>query len=84
MTIAEEIGYGQDDPVKAAYLDVLASTAKPQVFVPPGVESWDAAEVMRMLVDEGRTDTQAILDAQAEAAQKELDEAWERFDDIQG
>ena len=84
MTVAEQIGYGQDDPVKAAYLDVLASTAKSQVFVPPGVESWDAAEVMRLLVDEGRTDTQAILDQQAEGAQKELDEAWERFDAIEG
>ena len=75
MTVAEEIGYGQDDPVKAAYLDVLASTAKPQVFVPPGVEAWDPAEVMRLLVDEGRTDTQAILDAQA---QRRRSQSWTR------
>jgi ABC-type glycerol-3-phosphate transport system substrate-binding protein len=84
MTVAAEIGYGTDDPVKAAYLEVLESAAKPQVFVPPGVEAWDPAEVMRLLVDEGRTDTQAILDAQAQASQPELDEAWERFDDIEG
>jgi ABC-type glycerol-3-phosphate transport system substrate-binding protein len=84
MTVAEEIGYGQDDPVKAAYLEVLDAAAKPQVFVPPGVESWDPAEVMRLLVDEGRTDTQTILTQQAEPAQKELDEVWERFDALEG
>src|SRR5947208_16948921 len=33
-TVAQEVGYGKDDPVKAAYLDVLKN-AKPQVFVPP-------------------------------------------------
>ena len=84
MTIAEEIGYGSDDPIKAQYLEVLDAAAKPQVFVPPGVESYDTAEIMRLLVDEGRTDTKAILDAQAAASQKELDEVWKRFDAIEG
>ena len=49
MSIAEAINYGQGDPVKEAYLQVLAAAAKPQVFVPPGVEAWDAAEVLRQL-----------------------------------
>ena len=52
--------------------------------MPPGVETWDPAEVMRLLVDEGRTDTKAILDSQARGSQKELDEVWERFDAIEG
>jgi hypothetical protein len=39
---------------------------------------------MRLLVDEGRTDTQTILTQQAEPAQKELDEVWERFDALEG
>ena len=82
--VAEEMGYGKDDPVKAQYLKVLDAAAKPQVFVPPGVEAFDPAEVMRLLVDEGRTDTKAILDEQAAASQKELDEVWQRFDAIKG
>jgi len=84
MSVAEEIGYGDDDPIKAQYLEVLAAAAKPQVFVPPGVEAFDPAEILRLLVDEGRTDTQAILDAQATAAQKELDKVWERYDELEG
>jgi len=82
--VAEEVGYGDDDPVKAQYLEVLEAAAKPQVFVPPGVEAFDPAEIMRMLVDEGRTDLQAILDDQATRSQEELDEVWERFDAIEG
>ena len=82
--VAEEVGYGQDDPIQAQYLEVLEAAAKPQVFVPPGVEAWDPAEVIRVLVDEGRTDIQAILDDQAARSQEELDEVWERFDAIEG
>jgi multiple sugar transport system substrate-binding protein len=81
---AEASGYGSDDPVKAQYLEVLDAAAKPQVFVPPGVEAFDPAELLRLLVEEGRTDTKAILDQQAAGAQKELDEVWERFDAIKG
>jgi hypothetical protein len=84
MSVAEEVGYGDDDPVKADYREVLEAAAKPQVFVPPGVEAFEEAEVIRLLVDEGRTDTQAILDDMAVRAQEELDEVWERFDAIEG
>ncbi len=84
MSVAEEVGYGSDDPIKAQYLEVLDAAAKPQVFVPPGVEAYDPAEIMRLLVDEGQTDAKPILDAQAAAAQEELDAVWERFDEIEG
>lgn len=84
MTVAVDVGYGKDDPVKAAYLEVLNAAAKPQVFVPPGVEAFDPAEVLRLLVDEKRTDTKAILDDQAVRSQKELDKVWERWDKLGG
>lgn len=83
-TIAQEVGYGKDDPIKTQYLEVLSAAAKPQVFVPPGVEAFDPAELLRLLVDEGRTDTKAILDDQAVRSQKELDEVWERWDKLGG
>lgn len=83
-SVAEEVGYGNDDPVKAAYLEVLSAAARPQVFVPPGVEAFDPAEVLRLLVDEGRTDTKAILDDQAVRSQKELDKVWARWDKLGG
>ncbi|MEJ7747988.1 MAG: extracellular solute-binding protein [Candidatus Limnocylindrales bacterium] len=82
--VAEEIGYGNDDPIKAEYLTVLSAAAKPQVFVPPGVEAFDPAEVLRLLVEEGRTDTQAILHDQAVRSQKELDDVWTRWDKLGG
>ena len=41
MSAAEANGYGQGDPTKEAYLQVLSAAAQPQVFVPPGVEAWD-------------------------------------------
>lgn len=83
-TVAAEVGYGKDDPIKGAYLEVLNAAAKPQVFVPPGVEAFDPAEVLRLLVDEDRTDTKAILDDQAARSQKELDKVWERWDKLGG
>ncbi len=83
-SVATEVGYGKDDPVKAAYLAVLDAAAGPQVFVPPGVEAFDPAEVLRLLVDEKRTDTNAILDDQAVRSQKELDKVWARWDKLGG
>jgi len=80
--IAEEHGYGKDDPVKAAYLEVLSAAAKPQVFVPPGVDSWDPAEVMRQLTVGGKTDAQPILDTMATAVQAELDKAWANWEKL--
>jgi hypothetical protein len=82
--VADEVGYGKDDAIKAQYLQVLAAAAKPQVFVPPGVEAFDPAELLRLLVDEHKTNTKEILDQQAAASQKELDKVWQRFDAIKG
>jgi multiple sugar transport system substrate-binding protein len=81
--VAAEVGYGSDDPVKAQYLEVLKS-AKAQVFVPPGVESWDPAELMRVMTVEGKTDAKPLLDAQAAKAQKELDAVWARWEKLGG
>jgi multiple sugar transport system substrate-binding protein len=77
--VAEEADYGQDDPIKQDFLQVLEN-ARPLVFTPPGVETWDPVEVMRLLTIEGETDAQAILDEMAAASQEELDAAWERWD----
>lgn len=81
MSVAEEIGYGDDDPVKQQYLEVLR-LAEPQVFVPPGMEVYDHTEIMRLMTVEGQTDAKPILDEVAEAAQAELDQAWERWESI--
>lgn len=80
--VAEQGGYGKDDPVKEQYLAVLKAAAKPQVFVPPGVDSWDPAEVMRKMTVEGKTDSKPLLDDIAAKAQKELDVAWPRWDKL--
>jgi multiple sugar transport system substrate-binding protein len=76
---AEEANYGADDPIKQEFLHVLEN-ARPLVFTPPGVETWDPVEVIRLLTIEGQTDAQAILDEMAAASQQELDAAWERWD----
>ena len=52
--VAEEAGYGDDDPIKQDFLAVLAN-ARPLPFAPPGVESWDPVEVMRRLTIDGDT-----------------------------
>ncbi len=77
--VAEEAGYGQDDPIQQAFLTALAN-ARPLPFAPPGEENWDPVEVMRLLTIEGQTDAQAILDDMAAAAQQRLDEVWARWD----
>jgi multiple sugar transport system substrate-binding protein len=79
--VAEEANYGADDPIKQEFLRVLEN-ARPLVYTPPGVETWDPVEVMRLLTIEGQTDAQAILDEMAAASQEELDAAWARWDDF--
>jgi multiple sugar transport system substrate-binding protein len=79
--VAIEAGYGEGDPVKQEFLRVLEN-ARPLPFSPPGEESWDPAEVMRLLTIEGQTDAQAILDAMATAADARLEELWERWDTL--
>ena len=37
-SVAEEAGYGDDDPIKQEFLPVLEN-ARPLVFAPPGVET---------------------------------------------
>ena len=80
--VASEVGYGGDDPVKAQYLEVLEAAAKPQVFVPPGVEAWDPAEVMRLMSVENQTDAKPILDPMAAESQRELDDVWAEWDEL--
>lgn len=81
--VAEQVGYGKDDPVKAEYLQVLKA-AKPQVFVPPGVEAADWAELMRQMTVEKKTDAKPLLDAMADKVQKQLDQVWQRWDKLSG
>lgn len=75
ISIAQEINYGADDPIKQEYLHVL-SFAKPQVFVPPGGEAWDPGEVVRQMTVEDKLDARPILDPMVQKAQKELDRLW--------
>jgi ABC-type glycerol-3-phosphate transport system substrate-binding protein len=79
--VAAEIGYGKDDPIKEQYLLVL-KLAPPPDFVPPGVDAWDPAEVLRLLTVERRTDAQAILDDMAAKSQPELDRAWRQWQSL--
>ena len=75
-SIAKANNYGQGDPVKTAYLAVLSAAARPQVFVPPGVEAWDPAEIMRLMTIGGQTDAKPLLDKMAATTQPQLDKAW--------
>ena len=79
--VATEIGYGKDDPIKEQYLQVL-KLAPPPDFVPPGVDAWDPAEVLRLLTVEKRTDAQTILDAMAAKSQPQLDRAWREWESL--
>ena len=79
--VAADVHYGEGDPIKQQYLQVL-KLAPPPSFVPPGVDAWDPAEVMRLLTVEGRTDAQAILDKMAAASQVELDRAWDQWESL--
>jgi len=79
--VADEIGYGANDPIKEQYLQVL-KLAPPPDFVPPGVDAWDPAEVLRLLTVEKRTDAQAILDGMASKSQTQLDHAWQEWQSL--
>ncbi len=82
MPVAEANNYGEGDPTKEAYLQVLSAAAKPQVFVPQGVDAWDPEEVLRQLTIGGKTDAKPILDAMATAAQTELDRVWTEWEKV--
>jgi len=79
--VAEENGYGADDPIKQQFLQVLEN-ARPSIFVPEGEENWDPAEVLRLLTIEEQTDAQAILDEMASKAQPRVLEVWERWETL--
>jgi hypothetical protein len=79
--VAEEEGYGQDDPIAQEFLTVLQN-ARALVFVPPGEENWDPVEVMRRLTVDGEPAAQPILDELAAAAEARLDEVWARWETL--
>jgi multiple sugar transport system substrate-binding protein len=79
--VAQEGGYGEDDPIKAEFLQVLEN-ARAGVFTPPGEDQWDPDEVLRLLTVEGETDAQPILDDMAARAQQRLDEIWARWETL--
>ena len=62
-------------------LQVLEN-ARAGVFVPPGEDNWDPAEVLRLLTVEGQTDAQPILDEMAAAAQADLETVWARWETL--
>jgi len=77
--VADELGYGKDDPVKQQYLEVLKN-AKAQVFVPPGVEAWNPAEIERKMTVGKQTESKPLLDAAAKQSQAQLDRAWRQWE----
>jgi len=79
--VAEEEGFGEDDPVKQEFLGVL-DNARALVFAPPGVEIWDPVGVMRRLTIDGEPSAQPILDELAAQAQEELDAVWARWETL--
>ena len=79
--VAEEEGYGEDDPVAQEFLAVL-DNARGLVFAPPGEENWDPVEVMRRLTIDGEPAAQPILDELAARAQERLDEVWARWETL--
>jgi ABC-type glycerol-3-phosphate transport system substrate-binding protein len=81
IPIAQEISYGEDDPIKQEYLEVL-QLAGPPVFLPPGLEAWDPGEVVRKMTIEGQTDAKPILDAMVAVSQPELDRVWREWDEL--
>jgi multiple sugar transport system substrate-binding protein len=84
LAVAEEIEWGQGDPIKEAYLAVLqqgkAQVFVPNSFIPVGLYPHTEDEIFRRLTTGGETDAKAILDAEAEAAQPALEQAWAEWD----
>lgn len=81
-TVAEELNYGKDDPIKQEYLRVLQQ-AKPQIFVPQLPEgTWDREEIYRRLTTGGETDAAAILNEEAQKTQPALDKAWQEWEQL--
>ena len=84
QAVAAEIEWGQGDPIAEDYLAVLqqgkAQVFVPNSFIPLGLYPHTEDEIYRRLTTGGETDAKAILDAEAEAAQPALDEAWAEWD----
>jgi multiple sugar transport system substrate-binding protein len=78
--VAQEAGYGKDDPIKEQFLTVLQN-ARAGVFVPPGEDVWDPAEVLRLLTVE-KQEAQPVLDDLATQAQESLDQVWANWEKL--
>ena len=84
QAVAEEIEWGQGDPITEDYLAVLqqgkAQVYVPASYIPVGIYPHTEDEIYRRLTTGGETDAKAILDAEAEAAQPALDQAWAEWE----
>ena len=84
QAVAEEIEWGQGDPITEDYLAVLqqgkAQVYVPASYIPVGIYPHTEDEIYRRLTTGGETDAKAILDAEAAAAQPALDQAWVEWD----
>ncbi len=86
MKVAEELNWGEGDPIKQQYLEVLKQ-AKPQgppphpFFVMPE-GAYDADEIYRLMTVEGQTDAKPLLDAEAEKTQPLLEEGWRLWEEM--
>jgi hypothetical protein len=78
--VAQEVGYGNDDPIKEQFLTVLQN-ARVGAFTPPGEDVWDPAEVLRLLTVE-KEDAQTVLDDMAARAQESLDQVWANWEKL--
>lgn len=84
QTVAAEVGWGKDDPLKEEYLTVLeqgkAQVFVPTSYIPEGLYPHTEDEIYRRLTAGGETDAKPILDEAAAQVQPALEEAWAEWE----
>ena len=84
LKVAREINWGAGDPITEQYLEVLETSAKAQVFVPPLPEgAYDPVEIYNKMTVQGETDAEPLLDAAAKKTQPLLDKAWKDWEALE-
>ena len=84
LKVAREINWGAGDPITEQYLEVLETSAKAQVFVPPLPEgAYDPVEIYNKMTVQGETDAEPLLDAAAKKTQPLLDRAWKDWEALE-
>lgn len=81
--VAEQMKWGQGDPLKEQYLQVLKVAAKAQPFVPPLPEGgYNPDDIYNKMTVQGVKDAKPLLDDAAKRTQPLLDKAWQEWEKI--